>query len=84
MLVRNFEILPILDSSDTDIAPSMINPSENMKMKNLISAVEKYESVTLKLQREDLDLASAQISFDELFKAFPQMGRLWKKRESCS
>ena len=74
MLVRYFEILPFLDSSYTDIEPLMINSGENMKMKKLISALEKVESVTLKLQREDLDLASAKILFDELIKPFPQMG----------
>ena len=74
MLVRNFKILPLLDSSHTDIAPLMINPGENMKMKKLISALENVVSVMLKLEREDLYLASARILFDELIKEFPQMG----------
>ena len=58
--------LPFLDSSDSDIAPLMINPGENMKMKKSISALEKVESDPLKLQREDLDLASARILVDAL------------------
>ena len=59
--------LPFPDSSDSDIAPLMImiNPGENMKMKKLIAS-EKVESHPLKLQREDLDLASARILVDAL------------------
>ena len=73
MLVRYFEILPFLDSCDTDMAPLMINPGENMKLKRFISVVE-VESLTLKLHWVDLDLASARIFFDEPNEEFPQMG----------
>ena len=71
MLQRFDEFQEFFDTNDPDIV--MIYPSvgELYQLKNLLDTLKTLDSITIKLQCEDIGLGDVRLLFDEVIKKFP-------------
>ena len=53
--------------------PFMLSPSENQRLNELSLLLKPIKSVTVAMQKPDLDLASTRTFLDELFKCVPNL-----------
>ena len=72
MFDRYLNIKEFIDSMPK-MVPFMLSPSENQKVNELSLLLKPIKSVTVAMQKSDLDLASTRTLLDELFKCVPNL-----------
>ena len=73
MLLRYTQLKGFIDSQDLELAELLPTAAENLRIETLVSCIKKVESVTKKLQDDDLNLHEVRVLFDALIKEFPEM-----------
>ena len=74
MLKRYLELRPMIDSSSIELATLLPNATENLMTEILFRDLKKFQSITLKLQSEDVDLGQVRVLFDAVIRDFPDLG----------
>ena len=75
MVKRYFQIREYLDTRDSELKLWVPDLYEEKALKELETKLKDIESVTLKLQEEDIDMLSVRKLFDALIKRFPVMAQ---------
>ena len=70
MLSRYQELKHHLDPTDLQTASFLHNATENLVVANLITEMKKLESVSKKLQEENVDLSTARTLFDGILSDY--------------
>ena len=73
MLKRFFELKEFFDQTDAEVAVLLPSPGDVIKLQELINHLEKFESVTERLQREDTDISVVLTLFDKLLENYHEM-----------
>jgi len=72
MLKRFFELEEHLDTRDTELIPFIPSRREEQDLRNLLSDLKAFESVSKKLQEADINLLIQRKLFDALISKYPQ------------
>ena len=64
---------PLIDVQDIEFASLVPKNMENLLITSLLQDMQKIQSVTMKLQKENLKLYEVRILFDALIFSFPSM-----------
>ena len=72
MLKRFFELEEHLDTRDTELIPFIPSRREEQDLRNIMSDLKVFESVTKKLQEADINLLIQRKLFDALISKYPQ------------
>ena len=75
MLKRYFDLQNFLDLADRDTADLLPGPSENFKLRECLEHLQKFESVSKKLQRTTCTKKESRILFDALLSQFPELSQ---------
>eukprot|EP00644_Phytophthora_capsici_P018605 jgi/Phyca11/128089/e_gw1.73.133.1 len=75
MLHRYFDLLEYIDRADENLAEFIPSASENKKLKVLLSALERVQSVSLQLQSDGVMLWEVRVLFVALLKDMPALKR---------
>ena len=70
MLKRYLELKQYLDPTNPQIAVLMPGPAEGSITSNLYNHLQKFESMSKKLQEEDVNLSIARTMFDGILSDF--------------
>ena len=70
MLKRYFEIYPFPDQNDPDLVPILLSPAQHNSMAQLLAKLTKFDSVSDRLQKEDLSMLQARKLFDSIVVKF--------------
>lgn len=73
MLKRFFQLLPFLNQLGSEITSLMFSEETKEEMEVLLAKLEKLNSVTLALQREDLNLLQGFLLFENVMNDFPDI-----------
>ena len=68
-----FELKEFFDQTDAAVAVLLPSPGDVIKLQELINHLEKFESVTKRLQREDTDISVVRTLFDKLLENYHEM-----------
>ncbi|POM57552.1 Hypothetical protein PHPALM_37916, partial [Phytophthora palmivora] len=71
MLARYFELREFITADDEELAEEMPSPAANQRLKSLLTQLADVESVSKKLQTEDLTLLDARDLLDGLMEIQP-------------
>ncbi|ETP25851.1 hypothetical protein F441_01313 [Phytophthora nicotianae CJ01A1] len=66
MLNRFFELLPVLDTDDDELAELLPSPAAKRRLKDLLGELKDVESVSKALQGSDVSLLDVRVWFDAL------------------
>jgi hypothetical protein len=72
MLKRFFELEEHLDTRDSELIPFIPSRREAQDLRNFLSDLKVFESVSKKLQEADINLLSQRKLFDALISKYPQ------------
>ncbi|KAF0744563.1 hypothetical protein Ae201684P_018845 [Aphanomyces euteiches] len=75
MVSRSLELLPALDEMES-INEFMLSRTQVQRVKALIQHLEEFETVTMKLHTDGIDLADARTLFDGTLAKYPSMAHL--------
>ena len=70
MLKRYFEIYPFLDQNDPDLVPILLSPAQHNSVAQFLAKLTKCDSVSDRIQKEDLSMLQARKLFDSLLVKF--------------
>ena len=73
--VTIFELQNFLDLADRDTADLLPGPSENFKLRECLQHLQKFESVSKKLQKTTCTKKESRILFDALLSEFPELSQ---------
>ena len=73
MLKRFFELKEFFDQTDAKVAVLLPSPGDVIKLQELINHLEKFESVTKRLQLEDTDISVVRTLFDKLLENYHEV-----------
>ncbi len=80
MIHRYVELVPILtDPRHRELNQYGLNPKLNAKAEELDRLLTELTAITKELQKEDLDLLTVRMIFDQIVEKFPQMERRLSK-----
>ena len=75
MIKRYFELEAIVRETafaqDPKLTDCLLSAKENRKLKEVFENMKQLHSVTIMLQKEDLDLVDVRLLFDEVLQGFP-------------
>ena len=80
LLRRYIDLSSFIDKCDLEIVELLPNPSEELKIQDLIVDLTDIQSVTLKLQEESVTMAEVGRLFDALFLRFHSMCKYLSER----
>ena len=75
MLQTFDELKEFFDTNDPDIVLIYPSVGELYQLENLLDTLKTLDSITIKLQGEDIDLGDVRLLFDGVNKKFPEMAR---------
>ena len=86
MMVERYILLKdFLDVNDPDLIPLLLSPSDNTTVMSLFKDLEKFESVSKELQKEDISYLKIRLLFDSLVEEYPTLDNFFgPKRSNCS
>ena len=71
MLKRHLEIRPMISSSSVELASLLPNTTDDLMAETILRDMKKFQSITLKLQSEKIDISHVRIFFDAVIRDFP-------------
>ena len=85
MVERYILLKDFLDVNDPDLIPLLLSPSDNTTVMSLFKDLEKFESVSKELQKEDISYLKIRLLFDSLVEEYPTLDNFFgPKRSNCS
>ena len=75
MLKRYFEIRPMINYSSVELASLLPNATDSLMAETILRDMKKYQSITLKLQPEEIDISHVRICFDAVIRDIPALSK---------